>query len=185
MLPILFTLNKYLVAEESAWLHVTLDESRPDRGSAGCTSDTLPSIYTSGTIPVEISTWFDEVYTGLVSRLIVNAVDLERCPWKCFLFIVWKNLVMRLGVRRRHFECVYDLLGELFPLFINECRTRLSILLAFTSWQSMMNYLWTQALVLYTKATFLSIQKLYKSCSTLLNKLMWRKKSMCNFILNN
>lgn len=33
---------------------------------------------------------------------------------------------MRLGVCR-HFECVYDLLGELFPLFINECRTRLSI----------------------------------------------------------
>lgn len=160
MLLILVTLNKliYLVAEESVWLHVTLDEPRPDRGSTGRTPNTLPSIYTSGAIPVEICTWPDKVYTGLVSRLIVNAVDLERCPWKCFLFLIWKNLVMRLGVRR-HFECVYDLLGELFPLFINEYRTRLSIPLTVIS--SISNELFINSSTCFeSEITFLSIQVL-------------------------
>lgn len=122
----------YFVVEESVWFYVIFDEFWLDRGLIGCILNILLFIYIFGVIFVEICIWFDKVYIGFVFCLIVNVVDLECCFWKCFLFFIWKNLVMCFGVCC-YFECVYDFLGELFFLFINECCIWLLIFISLIS----------------------------------------------------
>lgn len=76
---------------------------------------------------------------------------------------------MRLGVRR-HFECVYDLLGELFPLFINECRTRLSIPLTVIS--SISNELFINSSTCFESESKIPFYTGIRFSSTLPNELI-------------